>query len=261
MHAAVAAAHGNQRRRPTDRSSARMKRVGPRIRASQPDIRTRWRRRSRHRWGQTRAAATPPRRDRTRRARTGWPARRPRSDRPDCSGRGFMHHKRMPGHARPRSRWCVVAAEHLAQSWRALADGPPAPPGIAPSPRDARQRVLETLVGNHVLARRRGPAPRASPPARRRRRCRSAGRRSRPQSPAPRRPERRRSSAIAFISRSSLRMTPWNPSSSRSMPWTMRRDSVAGFSSSSDGTSTCAVMMNATPALDRLAERARTRPA
>ena len=47
--------------------------------------------------------------------------------------------------------------------------------------------------------------------------------------------------AMAFISRSSLRITPGNPSSSRSMPWTMRCDSVAGFSSSSDGTSTCAV--------------------
>ena len=55
--------------------------------------------------------------------------------------------------------------------------------------------------------------------------------------------------ASARISRSSLRMTPSYPSSSLSSPCTMVRDSVAGCSSSNDGTSTCAVMMKATFAL------------
>ena len=131
LHAAVAAAHGNQRRRPTDRSSARMNARRARIRRSRRGSPTRWRRRTRRTPGRTRAGATPP---------------TPRSNSSRANGlagatigdpiawlqrpRACTHHSE-PGHL-VRDALVLVAAEHVAKRG-APVRSPPAPPGTAPS--------------------------------------------------------------------------------------------------------------------------------
>src|SRR5688572_31163634 len=94
-----------------DRSSARETR-GLAHPLSQPDNHSRWRRRSRARRVQTRAAATPPHRDRIRHARTDWPARRPRSDHLISAAGAYASNK--PGHL-IHDPLVFIAAEHVAK--------------------------------------------------------------------------------------------------------------------------------------------------
>ena len=115
-------------------------------------------------------------------------------------------------------------------------------------PAQPLERVLDARHGDPPVLDRVHQRLERRAPARRRRRCRSAARRSRRRSPAPRRRARSR--------------WPRSPSSrgrrsgSRPEPELLaqhalddaRATASPGAASSSDGTRTCAVMMNATPA-------------
>ena len=149
--------------------------------------------------GDVRAAARTPTRRRPARTRAARISSTPRSNSSRLNGlAGATTARRSPGAS---ARGLSITAKRAISSAIARCSSRPsacAQRAAAERPRRDRrgeepllraplplERVLDARHAAGARPRPRGPAPRAPPPARRDRRCRSARRRSRPRSPAP----------------------------------------------------------------------------